>query len=337
MALRFRTTAHVLCVGDNREKLAECQPSAVGERRLRTLKMDMLVKVVGACWTLLLVGTVTTCGGGSTAIPLPTPAVRSQPAQARLPLIIQFCDDDTGSFPRQDFNQAKQLISTSLEQAATANQQGVTLFATAITHDTFAPANTLDPAFSIPAIVAYSPTPTLIPTHAPQNPIYDNATASAVYGGNEQSITSYNQSVAKIDNAQKAALAAITNDVGRLASWNPPIDYSATSILGCFQLAGNRFQNTTSIKMIYIASDLENNTDVDYTQSFVSKHELAGAIVHVIYFVSPNATRDQQKRTQWCSLLKAAGASTVLFSDPGASAALTNVFDADLQSHSTAC
>lgn len=266
---------------------------------------------------------------------LPTMAAYTQPATTRQHLLIQYCDDNTGSYPHKYFPQANQLIATSLQDAATANQQGVTLYATAITHDTFNPTNTLDPAFAIPSIQAYPTAPTPVPTHAPDNPVFDNATATAVRSQTINGIASYNNSVAIIDRQVADAKSALAKDVNRLKVWNLPVDTTATSVLGCFQLAATRFQVQAGIKMIYIASDLENNTDVDYTQNFVTTHALRGAIIHVIYFFSANAGRDQEKRSRWCSYLKSAGATTIVFSDPAAP--LQDIFDTDLKASASAC
>ncbi|MEO7003684.1 MAG: hypothetical protein ABI068_17790 [Ktedonobacterales bacterium] len=266
-------------------------------------------------------------GSGSGLTGLPTEAPTTQSVQMRPPLLVQYCVDDTGSYPRNDFLAANQLIAASLPQAVSANQGGVTLFATAITHNTFDPANTLLPAFSVPAIPAYPPAPTPIPTPTPLNPVTDQPTATTIRGENINNITAYNQQVAAINQQIHSAQAAITTDTERLTSWAPPVDDIGTSILGCFQLAANRFQGQSGAKLLYIASDLENNTDVDYTQTFVKAHRLQGVIVHVIYFSNASAGLDQQKLARWCPYLQAAGASAVFFSDPAATTILSNVFD----------
>lgn len=284
---------------------------------------------------LLVAITLPACSGAGGSVPvissapLPTLAPVTQPATTRPPLLIQFCNDDTGSFPRKDFAGANQLMAKSLEAAVSANQQGVTLFATAITHNTFDPNNTLDPAFSIPAIPAFAPAPTPVPTHEANDPVTDPATATAVSDQNISTITAYNGAVAQLEKTVSDTKADVAKDAKRLTSWNPRLDPIASSILGCFQLAAARFQNQSGTKLIYIASDLENNTDIDYTQNFVTSQGLKGAIVHVIYFVSPNATRAQEKRAEWCPLLKKAGAAAVMFSDPTASPTLSDVFNKD--------
>jgi len=289
-----------------------------------------------AALSLSLVG----CSAGGNATPpkaraTPTLAARQHTTVTRPALLIQFCNDDTGSYPREDFAGANQLMADGLQQAVTANQHGAILFATAITHNTFDPVNTLNPTFTVPSIEAYPAEPTPVPTHDAANPVTDPATATAVSNQTLSGVTSYNAAVAAIDKKIADAQKTLRSDLGRLTSWNPPLDTKATSVLGCFQLAASRFQGQSGERLIYVASDMENNTDVDYTANLVTSHALAGAIVHVIYFYSKDAAHAAAKRSQWCPFLQAAGAKNVLFSDPATP--LTNTFDADLAAKTQTC
>jgi len=222
--------------------------------------------------------------GNNKPVPMPTLAVRTQSPITRPAILVQYCADSTGSYPRNDFVGANRLMATTLKNAVTANQGGVTLYATAITHNTFDPGNTLKPAFSIPAIPAYGVPPTPWPTHAPEDPITDNATATAVAIQTGKGITTYNATVTATDQQFEQAQSMINSDVGRLTSWNPRVDTAGTSVLGCLQLAAQRFEGQLGQKMLYIASDMKNNTQVDATKNFAQEHKLAGVIVHVIYF-----------------------------------------------------
>lgn len=279
-------------------------------------------------------GTIAACtlGPGPQPIataPTPTAAVRSQPEPVRPALLIQYCDDVTTSYPRADFQAANALIANALVQSVGANQGGVTLYATAITHNTFDPANTLAPVFKVPAIAAYQPTPTVLPTYVPQNPNTDPPTETAIANARATAIASYNGGVLSIDQQIQHAQAAVTRDVGRLKTWNPPPDNIATSILGCFQLAAQRFAGQPGVKLIYLATDFGNNTYIDNAQPLVTQHQLAGVIVHAIYFYSPTAVAAAQTETQWCSYLLSAGAKSVTFNDPSSSQNLADVFDKD--------
>jgi hypothetical protein len=309
--------------------------SALAQRTRRRWdkSLTLIVAVVGLLVLFPMAGcdTVPT----SNAVATPTLATRTQPSPTRPQLLIQYCDDDTGSYNRPLFFQANTVIADSLQSAVTANQEGVTLYATAITHNTFDPSNTLNPAIQIPAIPAYPTPPTPVPTKAPDNPVFDNATATAVQAQTLGQITAYNQGVVQIDATIQTAKTGVQQDITRLTKWKPPIDAIGTSVLGCFQLAATRFQGQTGVKMLYIASDLENNSDVDFTQNFVKERSLNGAIVHVIFFYSRNAGRDQEKRAQWCPYLKSAGASAVIFSEPVTP--LPDMFDNDLKNSVSAC
>lgn len=287
-----------------------------------------LLVTFGAC-------NLTSTVGGSTPVPVPTLASRTQPAVARPALFVQYCDDDTGSYPSPYFAQANALMATTLKNSVTTNQGGVTLYATAITHNTFDARNTLAP-FTIPAIPSYGVPPTPWPTHAAVNPVTDNATATAVEAETGKGIADYNATVAQVDQQLEGAKSAVNKDVKRLTSWKPQVDTIATSVLGCLQLAAERFQGQSGQKMLYIASDMRNNTEVDATQNFAKDHRLSGVIVHVIFFYSPTAAANEQKSTYWCRLLTSAGATTVLFSDPKMQFN-GNLFDTDLAAAAQPC
>jgi hypothetical protein len=211
--------------------------------------------------------------------PLPTLAPADSTAKARPPLLIQYCADDTTSYRRTYFVQANKLIASDLQDAAISNQGGVTLFATAITHNTFDPANTLDPAFIIPATPDYGTQPKPMPTAGPNNPVFDPATATAVRTYTIATYTMYNDHAKAIATAIQNTKNSINSDAARLIAWNPHVDAGGASVLGCFQLAAARFKDAPSgtVKMLYIASSLQNTTDVDYTQNFVTSKALNGA------------------------------------------------------------
>src|SRR5436305_424214 len=94
---------------------------------------------------------------GSTITPVPTIT-----SAHRDKVTIQYCVDDTGSYPREDFHGANQLVAQNFLAAVAANSDGVTLYATLINSQTFDPASTLDP-FQIPVTAAYPALPAPIP------------------------------------------------------------------------------------------------------------------------------------------------------------------------------
>lgn len=290
------------------------------------------VLVVGLC-CLYLLGCTTIA---TKSQPMVTP-VGVQKTVHRAAIIVQFCSDVTTSYPREDFQRANQLIANSLAQAVRPDQDGVTLYATAITHNTFDPANTLDPPFVVPAIGPYPAFPTPVPTAKPLDPVSDSATATAIASKNSVAVTAYNQAVqATVSNVQ-GVQKSVTGDVARLNTWNPPADNTATSIYGCLELARDRFNGHAETKLLYIASDLENNTNVDETNTLEASQGLKGAIVHMIFFYSESAARRDAKVAIWCPLMRAAGATAVLFDDPSTSLDLPNMFDQDAQTQPQPC
>jgi len=218
-----------------------------------------------------------------------------------------------------------------------ANQQGVTLYVTKISHNSFDPINTLYPAFIVPTIPGYPAAPTPVPTFPPENPVFDGQTATAVRNQTDQAIQQYNQTVASIGQTVQNDRSAVSLDVNkRLIGWDPAPENSGSSVLGCLAAAASRFQGQTGDKLLYIASDLENTTDVDFEQTLVAQRQLSGSIVHVIYFYSPTAAQDQAKRALWCPYFKAAGATSVTFDLPGQIYS-QDLFDSDRQPHQSQC
>jgi hypothetical protein len=267
------------------------------------------------------------CQLGFTSAPN-TPLVTPAPtvvAPHRGPVLVQYCDDDTGSYPRSDFAAANRLVANSLIQSVAPNSEGLVLYATSITSDTFNPANTLAP-FIIPRIDNYPTLPTPLPTPRQDNPISYPATATAAADQNNTAYATYNAAIDAVNNQLAFARGQITQDVKRLTSWNPPVDFRATSVWGCLQLARDRFHGQPGTKYLIIASDMENNTNVDFTSDFASSHALSGVNVHVIFYVCQSASTCGQKTATWQHVFKVSGAQSIRFDDPAQSQALTNLF-----------
>ena len=126
----------------------------------------------------------------------------------------------------------------------------------------------------------------------------------------------------------KAIKAQVTTDSARLINWNPKIDATATSVWGCLQLARQRFATQTGTKYLIIASDMQNNTNVDYTSDFTSSKALKDVNVHVVYYDCENsgAGACQSLQNKWTGVFNGSGAKSVQFNDPAQSEALGNLF-----------
>lgn len=272
---------------------------------------------------LLLAG----CGDPGTTLPAltltPSPTVGA-PAKAQVG--VQYCADDTGSYSRDNFRNANDLVAKSLinsvepdAQGVAHASQGILLYATKITGNTYDPVNTLAP-FEVPATNPPQ-LPALQPTPTPGDPdqYHANSTKQSVDQANAPKIAQFNSDMA----AYKASLASIKSrvagDVQRLQSWNPPVDDRGTSVWGCLVLATQRLANKPGPKYLIIASDMENNTCLD-----CANVHLDGMKVHVIFFQSDNAIRAQQKQAQWTADFIKAGAQAadISFDDPAASETL---------------
>jgi hypothetical protein len=280
---------------------------------------------LGGLGPLLLSALLAACGGlssvtsGPRITPVPTVTVPHQAAR-----LVQYCVDDTGSYPHYDFQQANGLVATSLPATVRANSDGLTLYATLITSNTFDPSNSLAP-FIVPGVPNYPALPTPEPTPAQANPVSYSATATTVANDENAAIASYNGQVAALNTQIQTARTQVGSDAKRLSSWNPAVDSRATSVWGCLQLARQRFTGQSATKQLIIASDMQNNTGVDYTADFESSQALKGVAIRVIFYVCQNAGSCQSLEDSWKQIFTGSGASSVTFDDPSQSQGITNL------------
>jgi hypothetical protein len=280
---------------------------------LRRVVPPLLCLVLSAC-------ALTSATPGAAITPVPTVIVPQRP-----PVLVQFCTDDTGSYPRGYFLLANKKVADSLAQSVVPNSSGLILYATLITSMTYDPSNTLYP-FIIPAIGNYPALPTPLPTPSESNPISYSATATAAASSQDAAIRTYNAQMAALSSQLQTTRTQVTNDAKRLTSWNPRVDSTATSVWGCLQLARQRFASQPGIKYLIIDSDMQNNTDVDFTSDFESTQALKGVNVHVIYYYCQVAGSCQGLQAQWAHVFTGSGAASVKFDDPAQSDALPNLF-----------
>ena len=247
--------------------------------------------------------------------------------QYRDPMIIQFCDQSTADYNRSYFQDAEALMAKSLVDAVRANQGGVIFYTDAINTDT---ANETSQTTLTPIMEGSTPpypNPTAPPTPNDSNYVTKNDTATAYALEVNNLAATYTDEYAQINQQISNEKNAVTTETATLKQWNPPIDSGTESVIGCLQLAAERFQYQQGIKMIYIASDLENTNQNDNTERLTLNQELSGAIIHIIFLNSATSRDDHTKRTLWCPILQKMGASAIVFSDPNESLALMNQAD----------
>jgi hypothetical protein len=277
------------------------------------LCLVLVCLVLGAC-------ALTSTAAGPTITPVPTIIARQRP-----PVLVQFCTDDTGSYPRGYFSRANKKVADSLAQSVVPNSSGLILYATLIASMTFDPTNTLNP-FIIPSISNYPTLPTPLPTPSESNPISYSATATAAAGQQDGAIRAYNTQMAALNAQLQMTRTQVSNDAKRLTNWNPRVDSTATSVWGCLQLARQRFASQPGVKYLIIDSDMQNNTNVDYTADFTSSKALNGVNVHVIYYYCQVAGSCQDLQAKWTRVFTGSGAASVKFDDPAQSDGLPNLF-----------
>lgn len=285
-------------------------------------------RVVPLLASLALITVFVACAVPFTTTSTPPAAVTPVPVPAapyRGPLLVQYCADDTGSYPRAEFHYANDLVAHSLVQTVVPNSGGTVLYATLINSDTFNSKNTLSP-FVVPAVQNYPPRPTPFPTPPQTNPVSYSATATAVAEQENAGIVAYNTAVAQVNSEAETTRNQVARDANRLAALNPTVDNTATSVWGCLQLARDRFQGQSATKYLVIASDMQNNTSVDFTADFEKTHALSGVIVRVIYYVCQAAGACAQNAAYWTNVFRGSGATSIQFLDPAQSNALTKLF-----------
>jgi hypothetical protein len=260
---------------------------------------------------------------GTPVAPVTPAPVTSVPHRG--PVLVQYCADDTGSYPRGLFGSANMAVANSLIQSVQPNSEGLVLYATLITSMTFDASNTLAP-FVIPAIGNYPALPTPLPTPAEANPVSFSATATAVARQDSANVVAYNAAVAQVNTRLQVTKGQVTDDSKRLTGWEPAIDSTATSVWGCLQLARQRFAGQPGTKYLIIASDMDNNTDVDFTADFTASQALKGVIVNVIFYYCQQAGVCQDRANSWRQIFSGSGATSVVFDDPAQSQALGNLF-----------
>jgi hypothetical protein len=292
------------------------------EERQGTLLMAVRRSVILQQTSALLAGSDAGLSSAVGASITPAPTMTSA---HRDKTTIQYCVDDTGSYPRDDFHGANQLIAQSLVDAVEPNSDGLTLYATLINSKTADSSSTLDP-FQIPSIAPYPSLPAPIPTPTEGNPISYAKEKQAAQAKNDDAIKAYNDQLASVKKQVEDLKKQVGSDANRLVNLNPPVDPAATSVWGCLELARQKFKDNLGKHYLVIASDMKNNTNVDKTADFVQTHALDGVTVYVVYFYCSNARSCQSTTAQWQNIFTSSGAASVKFSDPAQSKTLNNLF-----------
>ena len=169
--------------------------------------------------------------------------------------------DDTNTYPREYFTQAKNALADAIDQSVQVNSGGLVAFINIITSNSWKPDNTLltiivpvlgpDP---LPPVLQAKPTPI-------GDPFTDGQAAKKVKDANAQTLTQYQEAL----HGHHAVLTHIRAQVRRLTDTlrglNPAIDTSGVvDMWGMFGRASQRLNAGKSMRLLLIASSLEQNT-----------------------------------------------------------------------------
>lgn len=284
------------------------------------------VKTIGFAFTLLSV-ILLTYGCGYVPPPAPhTDVTTTTPLEQRLTAVytphktIDVWLDDTSIYPREYFTEAKNALADALDQSVQVNSGGLVVFINIITGNSWNPANTLL-TIVVPALGPDPLPPTLQAQPTPTgDPFTDAQAAKQVSNANAHALSQYQTTL----RAHHALLARIRAQVhtltNKLRALNPAIDSSGdVDVSGMFGRASQRLNAGKSMRLLIIASSLEQNT----WQQFAPYETLWGVHVRVLWEYCLNAPECIQNNTFWRgAFLHAGAAPDVKIDDPGQSEAL---------------
>jgi len=221
--------------------------------------------------------------------------------------VVQGCLDVTGSYPRDDFNQAKQAIADAADSSVVPNTDGLTVYTGLIEANSWQEENT--PLIEVPKIAADPAPPVMLPPPTPTgDPFTDGKGLANVHASNAQAQAHY-QDVLKKQHAELARIRALVHvQTNRLRTYVPP-SAGSTDVFGCIERAAKRLQGVRADRLVLVASDLQNNSMAEY----VSGLDLAGVRVKVFYHYCADAALCESTDAWFVNLCRHAGASITFF------------------------
>lgn len=289
-------------------------------------------------WCVVAVALMVTsaCAEAGTGASTPPPAASVPTTKMLTPISMPYqppttavgCFDPSFTNPYGVILEALQFWADALDGAVRPNTGPITTYLLTINRQTYASARSAV-VVQIPAIAAQEPVPRLQPYPPASNDPYADALKRAkIRQANAHTLAAYQHTLAQQDLELahvRQAVKAQTNTIRRL---RPSIDYQAASVYGCVAKASEWFAETPGRPLLVIASDLRNDTWVDYVPP--QALALRGAVVRIVFFSCQAAPLCQRRQAAWTQYLLAAGASSVEFYDVAASRTLaTSTFFED--------
>jgi hypothetical protein len=155
-------------------------------------------------------------------------------------------------------------------------------------------------------------------TPVPSCPINPYACISAkatVTAANRAANATYQIAIAQVQAQLHAVQESTTEQTQQLLAWRPTVDLRATSIYGVLNLASQRFSTPGGDKWLILASDMQNNTNLDELPP-----DLTGVHILVLFLQTPDAVARAHTAATWTAVFKRAHVASIGFFDPAASA-----------------
>jgi hypothetical protein len=227
--------------------------------------------------------------------------------------------NDTESYPRQYFNEAKQAIADAIDQGVQVNSGGMAIYINIITGNSWRPESTLF-TITIPPISADPPAPLLQKQPTPTDDPYGNAAnARAIDEENAQTLTAYQH----ILQEHHAFLAHIRGQVRHLTDQlrmlNPPVDDHPPDLWGMLERASQRLKGGNSQRMLIVVSGFDTTTWSEFTPF----KTIWGVHVRVLWWYCLHISNCNDDF--WRGAFLHAHASDVRMYDPAQSETLQNI------------
>lgn len=297
--------------------------------RLQMTRMTRTSRTLGYCLILFMaVACLVSCAAntaghalGSASTPSVSVPPVASPAPLRAHVTVVFEPDLTGSYPYSYALAATRHFADLLDAAARPGESGVTAYIDPITSASFDPMQAM--VVTVPPVPALPAPPRFVPPPATTgNPFADSEAHQRAAQANAQARRAYRAQVSRITLQFARVRAQVRQQTDALRRWRPRIDTVATSIWGGLARASMWFAGQPGQKWLIVASDWQNNTNVDRVPGL----SLAGVHIRAEYFYCLHPASCQAQQDFWSQVFHRAGAVDWEFIDPVRSLTLAPFF-----------
>lgn len=253
------------------------------------------------------------CDGGpsSTNASNASPAITPPPTVAhRGPLLIQLDPDITGSYPRYLLLSFLQQMANWIDTIPRMASEPSTVYVTYISHAPYLPVNS-PMSFTIAGLPDWPSTGQTPVPQCPDNPYSCSDKQATITTQNASAAVTFQQQMKSVQ-AQLAAVQQATHQKTQaLRALRPGVDNQATSVWGVLNMASQRFSGVSGDKWLILATDLDNNTNIDEIAP-----DLTGVHVLTLDLYCTSAVQCQKTKSTWTRILQQAHVASVRFLEP---------------------